>query len=125
MNRRTFVAGFGSFSLCGTAGCTRIPGGFFDNTPRKFEIQNDSNISATIEVRIDASGEQVLQGSYMVPAGETVTKSWPGSDVETYKITVTGMSDESIYGFDPADWGKRHTPLILITEDGVEVFIPD
>ena len=56
-----------------------------------------------MEVQIDADDREALQESDTVPGREIVSKSWPDTDAETYKIAVTERSNESIYGFDLVD----------------------
>jgi hypothetical protein len=125
MDRRQALHGIGSSALVGLAGCTSIQGVILGKVPKKFEIQNKTSSSITVDIQIEADNKIVLDESYRIPANDSIDKPWPQAEATTYTIAAIALNDESAFTFDPSDWKQRHTPIVLITENGVEVFVED
>lgn len=123
MKRREALAGASTTVLGGITGCTEIQGMLFGKTPKKFKIENETASPQTVRIQIEADDQIILTESYEVPARRTIREQWPDADATTYTISASTADDEHAFTFDPADWKKRHTPLVFISQNGVEVFI--
>ncbi|GAA0251121.1 hypothetical protein ACFFQF_22275 [Haladaptatus pallidirubidus] len=121
MNRRNALKYGGGLGLGTLAGCASLQGMIFGRIPKKYKIQNDRHTSVEVEVAIEGDHKQLLSKTFTLAANKSLSQKWPNTKAETYTIeaTVDGISSAST--FNPADWKKRHTPIIRVFSDGVEV----
>ena len=125
MERRRFQAGLSAGVIAGTAGCAEIQGAVLGTTPEQFEIENEMDARKTVDVRIEADDELVLDERWKIEASIAVTKPWPDAKATTYRLWATVGDEYTGMAFDPADWKKRQTPLVSIANGGVGVSVTD
>ncbi|MFC4549708.1 MULTISPECIES: hypothetical protein [Halorussus] len=91
--------------------------------PERFELRNETAASVTVAVTIEADDRTVLDESYSVPGNGGASKPWPKVEATTYTVSAETATDDSAFTFDLSDWKERNTPLVVLTKNGVEVFV--
>ncbi|WP_254547421.1 hypothetical protein [Halomarina pelagica] len=118
MRRRAILTRSGLVGAVSLAGCI---GSIFGTVPKEFKVRNDRDEAAEVLVTIIGDDREVFSKRYRLASGQIVSEKWPDVGAETYTIVATVDGFTSAFTFDPADWSRRHTPVVRIFETGVDV----